>query len=134
MSSSRFLSAGCRGVEVRGHGFGSHSAVRLHGCVHHWNNGSFCWKTDRAQHAARPIKLLMSADSLSLNKARNKRHGLYLKLLWCLLFLLFNFIVAMNTRIGFTQTWCKCEQQNCAQWINVYTNTSLYSCVTFIYW
>lgn len=35
--------AGCRGVEVCGHGVGSHPVVCVHGCVSHWHSGCVRW-------------------------------------------------------------------------------------------
>lgn len=48
------LLAGGRGVEVRGHGVGSHPAVCVHGCVSHWHSGCVRWASHRAEHALNP--------------------------------------------------------------------------------
>ena len=45
------ISLGFGGVEVRCHGDGSHSAVCVHGCVYHRDNGCVCRSSDRAAHA-----------------------------------------------------------------------------------
>lgn len=44
------LTSGCRGVEVRCHGFGPHPAVRVHGRLHHRDGGRLCWTTHWTQH------------------------------------------------------------------------------------
>lgn len=53
LSYAVLLSSGCCGVEICGHGAGSHSALRLHGCVYRWHGRSLRRTPHRAQHAVR---------------------------------------------------------------------------------